>query len=32
MLIRVGHLSGEVKDYNLADGASVTQLLELVGE
>lgn len=32
MLVRVGHLSGEVKEYNMANGASVNQLMEMVGE
>lgn len=32
MLVRVGHLSGEVKTYEMPEGACVSQLMEVVEE
>lgn len=32
MLVRVGNLSGEVKVYELAEGSTVSQLMELIEE
>ena len=32
MLVRVGHLSGEVKQYEMVDGSNIAQLMELFGD